>query len=228
MNISAINASPLKPQSFGNLEPETDNASKFSLEDQELDSFIQRADNAYSAVAESNIKKPLTVIASVALAGLTAFKTGSAIVGKVASYPVFEKFINAEVSNPKYFENGIRKVVNIANDKVSKIAQKGKIAKFASSVYGKAEGALRNGYKYITGLGTTKYENLPAQLGLKKLQNIGGVAATAVILPSVCNKDSDNDGVTDISQKDRNAYLGTRNVIEKGKNIFAKAIELLT
>ena len=227
MNVNAVNASPLKPQSFKSNDVGNDIKSlPVDFLDEDLDTFSQKADDVNSAIVQSNIKKPFAVIASVALAGLTAYKTGSAIVGKIASYPMFNKFVST--NGDAYFEKGIKKCVGFLDKKVGKFAEKGKFAKTLSSIYNRSEGIIKKGYQTVTKFGTKKLEKFPEQLGLKKLQNLGGVVSTAIILPSVCNNDSDKNGVVDIAQTDTNAYTGAKSKLDKGKNIVAKAIDLLT
>lgn len=227
MNISATNCTPIKPQvaSF-----KGDRSLKF--EDEQFDSFMELSDKLDGEFVHSdNIKKPMAVIASIALAGLTAFVFGGKIVSLVRR--AFPEFTNPD--SAKYFENYIKKGAN----KVSKFAtnlQEGtgkgaKIKKFVGNTIIKAEDIAKNAYKKITNIGTKNVPQNPGDIAGKKLENLGGAISTAVFVPSALKADANEDGVADISQRGQNAYTGTKQEINKSVekfNILGDIVDLLT
>lgn len=224
MNISATNCTPIKPQaSF-----KGDN----NFSDKEFDKLMEVSDKFNDEYVHSdNIKKPLAIIGSVALATLTAFVFGSKIVG-------FARRAYPKLTNPddaKYFENyikkGAEKVKKFATDLQSN--EGGKFSKVKNMIgkgIEKAEDLTKTAYKKITNIGTKNLQN-PGDIAAKKLENLGGAAAVATMVPGALNSDSDGDGVSDLCQRGVNAYTGTKtqinNTIEKA-NVLGDLIDALT
>ncbi|MBQ3642082.1 hypothetical protein II906_09200 [bacterium] len=207
MKISAVQATPIKPQSFGMAEKEQ----------KEFDEYFDKADALYTQVQQSNVKKPVAIVASVALAGITAFLFGSKIAGGVARLkpvivsPQIKNEAGELISNPKYFENVIKSGVNKVTSFASGLAEKGGNKAKVADLIGKGQDIAKKGYKLVTGIGTKNID--PAQLPLKKLTNLAGVATAAVMLPRVCKADGNKDGVADISQRGQSAYTGAKTEI---------------
>ena len=196
MTISAINCSPIKPQvSFGN---EQENFEKISGISDKINEKI---------VDSNDIKKPVAVCASIALAALGAYvgakNVTSALTKKVAP--------NMGVK----VEAGLKTAANAIKANASKLAETAPETKFAKvktlagKAVGSVEGAARNLYKKVAYSGLSK-EMVNPEKASAALANVAGAVAGASALSTVLTKDSDGDGIKDIMQKSQNVYTGTK------------------
>ena len=148
MKVSAINATPIKPQSFG-----------MAKEDRkEIETVLDKTDAVYGAVVQPNVKKPIAIVASVGLAVLSAYLFGSKLaygatkVFKTIANPVIKEEIAGavnekgeqlykEYANPKYFENiiktGVGKVTEFASALKDKAGDKSKLCDKVADIISK-------------------------------------------------------------------------------------------
>ena len=225
MKISAVQATPIKPQSFGMAEKEQ----------KEFENYFDKADALYSSVQQSNVKKPIAIVASVALAAVTAYLFGSKIAGGIGRLkpviisPQVKNEAGELISNPKYFENVIKKGVGKVSKFTAGLAEKGGNKQKIASILDKGQELAKKGYKAVTGIGTKSID--PAQVPLKKFQNLAGVATAAVMLPRVCKADANKDGIADISQRGQNAYTGAKREINNtlhNANVLGDLLDLFS
>ena len=188
MSISAINCTPIKPQvSFGNTL--TDEDGKYvavrKLTDELNDSLVKSED----------IKKPVAVVASVALAGLAAFASGKKLASLV---------INDNSKIPELFEKGLKKGADSMKKMAANLSKENPATKLdkAKNLAGRVIGAVES-------TGRKAYSKIAAKGAASAFTNTAGVAAAATVIPAVCSRDTDSDGVSDIMQKGTNAYTGT-------------------
>ncbi len=188
MSISAVNCTPIKPQvSFGKDEySDRDFMAVQKLTDDLNDTFVNSDD----------IKKPAAVAASVALAGVIAFVSGKKIASTITK--IAPKL-------PEMLEGGLRKGANFVKNQAAKLQTEAPATKLekakdlAGKAIGKTESFARNLYKKVaTGDAVSTFKNA------------AGLGAVATVVPTVCSKDNDGDGVSDIMQKGTNAYTGTK------------------
>ena len=192
MNISAVNCTPIKPQaSFGMATRETDNQyDKIVMAAQQLeDSFV-------TPEKEDTQKSKLGVAASLAGAVLVTYMGG-----RFAAAKVIEAFPKAVPA----MENGLKKASGFIQEKASTLAAKdGKVASTFGKIAKRAEEGARNVYKNRLDKGDG------AATALKRLS---GTAALMFGLPKIATVDGNNDGISDITQKNANAYKSALNSI---------------
>ena len=226
MNISAINCTPIKPQASFKGER------NLKFEDREFDSFMELSDKLDGEFVHSdNIKKPIAVVASIGLAGLTAFVFGGKIVGLARR--AFPELTNPE--STKYFENYIKKgadkVKSFATNLQESTGKGEKFKKFAGKKIEQAEDLAKSAYKKITNIGLKNVPQNEGDIAAKKLENLGGAVSTAFFVPNALKADANEDGVADISQRGQNAYTGTKQEINRSVekfNVIGDLVDILT
>ena len=204
MNVSAINCSPIKPQvSFGAPEG-VDEANKVLTLSKELSDSFKKEDS------EGNqIKNPLHTAVSVLTAGMAMFALGKGI-GKLG-WKGLDKAKSAIAPEKMQV---VKDKVHVAKDFVSKqtakLPKNEKVASFFSKTFGKAAGAVKNGLAKIT-----KDE--------KAFTTAAGVVAASTLVPKIASADANGDGISDIAQKNVNAYQSAF----KSAEIFADMVNAL-
>ena len=199
MAISAINCTPIKPQvAFGNSAQE------------QFDEINDISDKINDKIVNSDdIKKPVAVAASVALAGLTSWAGARALTSAVTS-----KFL------PKagvYVETGLKTAANAVKSGADKFAQVtpekklslATVKKYTGKAVASIEEGARNIYKKVAYSGIDEKVVNPERAN-KALANAAGAGAATITVADICTKDSNGDGITDIMQKSQNAYTGAK------------------
>ncbi len=234
MNVSAISATPIKPQSFGKVEDDPIYTRVLETTDELNDKYVN----------SSSLKKPLAAALSIALAGAVAFVSGKRIASVVEH--VFKKA-------PAVVEAGLKKgakavsgaatsLKGISPDKTilsenSKLAGK-KLGKLINKIkIGKAGNFAGNVLDKVQEFGKKVYNRIATQ-GLKEggnkaanaFENLFGIGAVSTILPGLLKRDTNGDGVSDILQRSQNVYTGTQTrfagAVDKAST-FADIIETL-
>ena len=178
MNISAVNCTPIKPQtSFGMATKETDE------QYEKIVLAAQHLEDAFVPTEEENTKKSkLGIFTSVATAALVTYMGG-----KLAATKANEIF-------PKLAPT---------MENAGKLAAKdGKVASNLGKIAQKAEEGARNIYK-------TKLDK--GEGAVNAMKNLAGTAALMLGLPKIVTVDGNKDGISDITQKNANAYKSTIN-----------------
>ena len=234
MNVSSINATPIKPQSFGKVENDPKYDYVLETTDQINEKFVN----------SSSLKKPIAAAASIALATAVAFVSGKRIASLVEH--VFKKA-------PEVLEAGLKKgagAVKSAATSLKGISPEKTILSENSKLAGKKLGNLINGIKIgkagnILGDGLEKVHEFGKKVytkiathGLKDggnkaanaFENLFGLGAVTTILPGLLKRDTNGDGVSDILQRSQNVYTGTQTrfagAVDKAST-FADIIETL-
>ena len=213
MNVSAINCTPIKPQvSFGN-EPESErpviDADYREVESNDknpADILVLTEDINKNFVNSKELKTPIGAVVSVALAGLTAYATGS-----IAASGISRAFNFVTKKNlPLALEKGLKATsktikkasTSLINDNAGKIA---KVKNIAGKVIGKTGEIAKNTYTKIAYRGVPEGADVAVKAS-KGFQNIMGLGAVATILPKALKTDENGDGVSDIMQRATNSY----------------------
>ena len=186
MNISAIPASHIKEgASFGK---------DYQVEDIEhVMQLTKQLNDSFQKTEEPEHKSPAAICVSIAGAILTMF-----ILGKCAA----SKLMTAFPSITTKLGSAVRKGANVVRDfsddvaKGAKLQKGGKYTQFVGDKVSKAESFLRK--NYIKLRDKSGAENL--------ITNAAGLTAVAAVAPEVISVDGNNDGVSDIAQKNVNAY----------------------
>ncbi len=214
MNISGVNCTPLKPAFASN-----------SNEDSKYRDVLTATDKLEdSLVLSSDIKSPIQTVAAVGLATVVAFVSGRKIGSLISTFAK-----NA----PTQLENTLKKGADFVKTKAEglKIDNPANIAEKLKNKTGKllvsAEKTGRNAYRKFANLGL-KEGALRADNAFK---NLAGVATVASVIPPVCKRDTNGDGVADIAQFKKNVYTGTKSkcgdMVNSASKI-AEAISILT
>lgn len=195
MKISAVNSTPLKPQSFGN----DVNKAQFVLEkSKELgDRFAKNPEE----------KSALGTFVSVLGAFATCFLLGKGLASKAME--VFPKLSDEIVTLSKKAVSGASvvagklknihipekvtssKVGNIVRETAEKVSSNQKVKNLA----GKASEQASN-----------IFAKIKAQPADKIIKNAAGIASMAILGSQIATVDGNDDGIADIAQKDVNAY----------------------
>jgi len=187
MSISAINCTPIKPQvSFGSKQE--DDYDKIILAAQKIeDSFTPKI---VLEEKEAPEKKSLgSTLVSLGVAGLVMYAGGKLVASKANE--VFPQLAPA-------LEGGLKKAAGFVKDTAAKMTTKdNKIIQNAGKGISKAEEVARNIYK-----------NHIAKSGdaAEAMKNIAGVGAVLAGTPTIATIDGNGDGISDIAQKNVNAY----------------------
>ena len=250
MNISAVKATPIKPQSFKGIEQNYKQLHSFSNELQA------------NSVESDDIKKPLAIAASLAalvtmsyVNGKASAKAGSAIfeliqdsINKIKSKG--QEVVNEVKDDAKQavkksnlgevVETGLKKAAAFVSENTAKLRTSAEDAvKLTKSqvVKNKIADAIdfvldlaKSIYKKIA------YSNIPADVvGAQRaedaFENVAGAVSVATVVPEILSRDADGDGVKDILQKSQNAY--TRSEEKFGKlskdiNAVGEIVQILT
>ena len=226
MNISAVNCTPIKPQTFGNII--SDEYQKLCKLEDFSDGVIDEFVASEQQDKKTNIKKPLAAAASVGLAGLLAFASGRLAANKIA-----EVLKSAHVDLPGVMDNSLRKVSGKMKDTASKLLSENPATKSAkaknvlSKVISTTENVAKKGYKKIA-YSRVLAEDTAEVIKSKAFANMGGALGVATILPTVCSKDNDENGVADILQIGQNAYTGTKTKMSDMLNNVGKLSDLVS
>lgn len=214
MNISGVNCTPLKPAFTS--EPS---------EDPKYQSFLTATDQLDDTlVLSSDIKSPIQTVAAVGLATVVAFVSGRKIAGVVTNFAK-----NA----PTQLENALKKGADFVKTKAEglKIDNPANMTEKLKNNIGKllvnAEKTGRSAYRKLANVGL-KEGTLRADNAFK---NLAGIVTVATVIPPTCKKDTNEDGVADIAQRNQNVYTGTKNkcgnMVNSASKI-AEAISILT
>ncbi len=197
MSISAINCTPIKPHvSFGKKESE-----KFD----EINGYSDKINEQF--VKSSDIKKPVAVAASVALAALTTYAGAKGVTSVITS--------KIAPKAGEIVEKNLQSAANAVKTKADSLANTGAEASFSTvkKYTGKALGTVEDGarsiYKSIAYSGISKDVVNPERAN-KALGNVIGTGAAAATVADICTIDSNGDGISDIMQKSQNAYTGAK------------------
>lgn len=195
MKVTAVNSTPLKPQSFGN---DVYKAQIVLEKSKELgDRFTKNPEE----------KSPLTTFVSVLGAFATCFLLGKGLASKAME--VFPKLSGQIVELSKKAVAGASvtatklknvhvpekiassKVANVVKETANKVSSNQKVKTFAGKVAEQAS------------LAFTKIKAQPPE---KIIKNAAGIASMAILGTQIATVDGNDDGIADIAQKDVNAY----------------------
>ena len=186
MNISASQSIPVKERTSFGKEYQVEDVEHVMQLTRELNDSFQRAE-------EPEHKSIGGIFASVTGAILTMF-----ILGKCATSKVMTAFPSISTK----LSNGVRAGANLVRDfsddvaKGVKLQKGGKYTQLAGEKVAQAENFLRK--NYIKLRDKTGVENL--------ITNAAGLTAVAAVAPEIISVDGNNDGVSDIAQRNVNAY----------------------
>ena len=203
MNVSAINCSPIKPQvSFGAPEG-VDEANKVLTLSKELSDSFKKEDS------EGNeIKNPIHTAFSVLTAAMAMFALGKGM-GKAAV--IGAKKIPAGAKQA-VVENAT-KAKGFFSKLADKLPKNEKVATFFNKTVGKAANAVK-----------TSVAKAVEKNGAEKVfTTAAGVVAASTLVPKIASADANGDGISDIAQKNVNAYQSAF----KSAEIFADMVNVL-
>lgn len=231
MNISAINCTPIKPQTSFKSNDGWDDCRGFD----ELEQITDKLNDEF--VHSSTVKKPLAVVATVAIATALAFGGGKKIAYSVKEF--VNKLLSTEknpidITDPKcakYFEKPLKEFSTSLQEKATKLQSgEGKLPKFkkvVGMILEKVEDTARTTYKKVANIGV-KEGLTPEQLGTKKFENLGGAIGVGTFVPAFSAKDNDDNGVADASETTQSAYnpnSGKGPSYDNTKGRLTKALE---
>lgn len=203
MNISATSSTQITPQASFGRDYQIEDAERVMKLTEELQDSFKKND-------EVEHKSASSICVSVLGAVLTSF-----ILGKCAA----SKVMTAFPSITSKLSSGLRKGANLVRDFSDDVAQGvklkkgGKGAKFVAKNIGKAEKFAREQFVKLRDKSST--ENI--------ITNAVGLASVATIAPEVLSVDGNKDGVSDIAQKNVNAYRNAINNV----GIVSEIVEAL-
>lgn len=212
MNISATGCTPIKPQaSFG------------QQKDPSLETVVSKTDKINQSLVNSNdLKGPLAVVASVALAAVVTYTSGrkvadviSSLTGKKAGTAV----MGALDKGSKAIAGGAEKLVS--NELKGK---SGKAVKTLGNVLKTTNETVSKNFKRFAYMGTSGIEDA-ATKNAKALSNLVGAGTVVGMLPALCKRDGDGNNVADIAEKGQNVYTGT--AYERSKRIAEESVQKL-
>lgn len=204
MNISAAKSGLINEQTSFGKEYQIEDAEYILRLAKELNDSFQKAE-------EPEHKSKAGVIASVVVATLAMY-----VIGKSAASKVMTAFPSISTK----LSNGMRKGANFVRDfsddvaKGVKLEKGGKFTKFIGEKVSKFENLLR--INFIKLRDKSSIENL--------IGNTAGLTAVAAVTPEIISVDGNNDGISDIAQKNVNAYKNAMNRV----GILSEIIEALT
>ncbi len=226
MNISAVNCTPIKPQTFGNNI--TEETEKYNQIEKFTDGIMDEFVASEETDKKSFIKKPIAAAASVGLAALLAYASGRLAANKLA-----EVLKTVHVDLPGVMDNSLRKVSGKMKDTAAKLlsenpaTKSAKVKNVLSKAISGSESIANKAYKKIAYTKVLSGDTAEI-IRTKAFGNIGGVLGVSTILPTVCSKDNDENGVADILQLGQNAYTGTRTKMTDLLNNVGKMGDLVT
>lgn len=151
-------------------------------------------------VKANDIKGPGAVLLSVGVAGVKTFlKT-------VATVFAVDKVTKHKTSG--LFETGLKKGSNLVKGTADKLVQSEgkKLSKLANKVgelTQKANGGLKGAYNKIC---ETMENGTKQHSASKGLAVLAGITAVLTIVPAICKRDNNEDGIPDLVQKSQSAY----------------------
>lgn len=190
MNVSAFNSTQMKPQtSFGR---------EYQVEDAEhIIELSEKLNDSFTSSEKPQIKSAGGIFASVLCAILTSF-----ILGKCAASKIMTAFPGTSKKVTEGLANGLKKgadnLKNYADDVANgvKLQKGGKYTKMLGGKVASVEEFARN-----------KLVKMKDKIGLESMvTNAVGIASVATIAPEVLKVDGNNDGVSDIAQRNVSAY----------------------
>ncbi len=158
-------------------------------------------------VSKDDIKTPGQVVASVGFASAKTFFNGA------VAYSAVDKIFKGGVSN--VINSAGKKGLNFINNAVTNL-EKGassKVKDFAIKCLKQVK---------------TKVPKIAARV---KLPVLAGILAIGAMVPSICSRDNNDDGIKDIAQKSQSAYDNfekkSQNLIS-GASDFASLMQILS
>lgn len=179
MNVSAVNCTPIKPQaSFGH-DPELKKDKEIRREDYDQAlTIIDKLSDEY--VKSDDIKNPFQVVLSVVAAGGKSFMKGA------STFLGLDLITKGGATN--FVKSAGKGVVSSLNKVAEKIGESSAVRKNISGVLNKASESFVN-------------------VGSKcKVPVLAGALSALALVPAICSRDNDGDGVKDIIQKSQSAY----------------------
>ncbi len=168
---------------------------------------LESAKQMNDTFVESNdIKTPLQTVAAVGFAGLQTFIKGA------ATFALVDKITKGNVS--KFIKNTGKSTVKVLNN-----------------VSNSLKGGASNKARTLIAAGSDKIASAIKTVGKNvKLPVLAGVAAMAALVPVICSRDNNEDGVKDIAQKSQSAYKAAdkkmNKLVDDTSTITKLAIEL--
>lgn len=186
MNVSALNSTPVKSQpSFGK---------EYQIEDAEhIMELSGQLEDSFSKAEKPAIKSAGGILASVIGAVLAAF-----VMGKCAASKVTTAFPSISTKITNGLRKGANSLRNYADDVANgvKLQKGGKLAQAAGKKVAVVEKFARN-----------KYQQLAEKMGAEGIiTNAVGLASVATIVPEILKVDGNQDGISDIAQRNVSAY----------------------
>lgn len=223
MNISAINCTPIKPQSFGmNCDGEGTQEVNLKKAPVSYDTLLKTADEFESNyIASSDVKTPGQIATSVGLLGIKTFAVGAAAATLMASLSG-GKIPNTAINGLKNVSKGlINTSQKLAEANTGKL---GKVRSVAAKGIAGAEKYAHAFYNKVIAKGT---EGDIA----KQFSRLVGLAVAANAVPAACKIDNNNDGISDITQRSQSIYDTTKtncNKLVEGASLFSEVASVLT
>ena len=203
MNISAM-------QSFRGNEL-TSFGKEYQVEDAEQVMILKRKLNdSFQKTEKPEHKSIGAICASVTGAILTMFILGKCVSSRVMNaFPfISEKLYTCTSKRANFVRHYSSEIA-----KGNRLKKGGKYTKLIGEFVSKSENFLRKSYIKLTNKGGA--ENL--------ISNMAGIAAVATVTPDIISVDGNNDGISDIAQKNVNAY---KNAL-KSIGILSEIVEVI-
>ena len=195
MKVSAVNSTPLKPQSFGN---EVYKAQVVLEKSKELgDRFTKNPEK----------KSPLSTLISVAGAFATCFLLGKGLASKAME--VFPKLSGQIVElSKKAFAGASVFAGKLKSVKVPEKVASSKVANVVKETAEKvsANPKVKNVAGKVVDFASSSFAKIKAQPPEKIIKNAAGIASMAFLGSQIATVDGNDDGIADIAQKDVSAY----------------------
>lgn len=208
MNISAVNCTPIKPQtSFGTSQCTYDATKVLQLSKKLEDSFkTQQANIEDPSCIDETITPKGHIQTAVSVLGACAAMFA---LGKGAGKGLVALAKKVPASAKENILNTGKKAATAISEQAAKLPKNEKVSTILSNTVGKAFNAakahvIKNPEKSFT--------------------TAAGVLAATTLVPSIATADGNNDGIADIAQNNINAY---ESVFQKAE-IFADIINALS
>lgn len=228
MDISASNYSTINPRE-----------ALIKFDDSDLRSVLEKTDSLNDKnVVSEDVKDPVAVFSSVALAALGVYAIAKGSAKKITNtFPGLASKVEGTLSkastvaksgakalrvdNPttkvEKAKDFAGKVIDTVDDKAvaayKKVAYRGlsPYSQESRALYKKVrDEAVKNG-KTIEEARNIAKKVLKDKLASQALTNAVGLGAGGVALAEICKRDSNEDGLNDIMQKSQNVYTGAKN-----------------
>ncbi len=135
-------------------------------------------------VSTGDIKTPFQVVASVGFAGFKTFLTGA------STFAGIDFLFQGGVSGA--IKSGAKKGLEFVNKAVTKL-ETGASSKVKDFALKGLKGIQEKAPKFAEKFGN-------------KLPFLAGLASIALLVPAICTRDNNGDGIKDIAQKSQSAY----------------------